>query len=1154
MSGNRKRPLQYSDTDNENETLRNDDATTGTTGSSTNGMHNNINHHEPVAINRRIISIERQQHYGQADTSNNNIQLSILWEKNDNDNFSVCTTAIISCLDKKHQAKINKEEDNKNIEKETSTTSSGRNDISDDVKNDPTDDDVDDDFSTVMIVLQGRGFIEVLPYAVSFSENVIPDVLDRNNTKNISLIYPKNKVSTSCFRFVDINGYRIPIILTPQFNDTKNDNTPNDVHQQTEELQLPNFTKHLYFESYRYGSWVTVLLPTNTSIRISSCCGYCQNENSIVQKNDMNIIASTNNKMNHNNNNNYKIQHQVQRDCTCTNLQPTFKIHCKNNTNYIESNNEIIMPDIISKPSSKTKTGSTNNIDYSYYGPSIPNTTTTDPSITVQTITGGATVRPTIYPSSWQDTCSLIVNEYCQTHYQSTSSNPTINGNHQIERTDGSTDMSPDSKRLSQYHFMSDQPFDDDDDHDKDGSSDETSLHDTIGNNINVKNGYQVLILGDRKQVGTSTVVRYCINRFLSAQNSDSTNDTTDVAVIVLDANPDRPEFFLSGIIGLTELKSTLVSMTKPTMTSIAQSSISTASPILFPTQRSVIYSTLAATRNNYNDDDDNYDEENNIRNETCQKTFKTTNTNNQRHETTIQSTSCIQNVKSYYFGSCNVTSNPQLYLQYFEDLVEVYYDKYVRNTEVTVNGDDDSDNSSCGTPPVSIKKHIVQVPPLIIHLGNWSNKDFGSEIVSTILSRIIHPNHIILVAADGKYNMKNEFHNSILSSIKNDDVGVVSCNTQTTITTNVHWCKAFYDVTKLESTNNNNNNFSHQNYPPVEETNGSTVRQMDYNHQGIYDEVDDDDDRCSNDGSIDDEEEAKTYQHSNTDYTNGTNNITSRNGPDMSWNTTNGVFYNNRNQWVWTVPAPIAPISASVHRAIPMVSYFSLIVGNDNNNKSGNRKVMNQTDTVDDNCNKLIADKLSSAIPYVVPYDLIDIRFTLSDTRQLDLVNDSSIFAALNGSIVALCITSNNNNDNDTNSTNNNNNNNALIPCIGIGIVRSVDEQRRLLYILTPCSLKQLHNVDVLMVSSTGDIVLPLNELVYQGPYASSFPYQSFATTTSNNKNNVNSDDDIMTTATGRKVNVSNHHNTNDITFQILGTEPMKSRNTIGRRSLMQN
>jgi hypothetical protein len=66
------------------------------------------------------------------------------------------------------------------------------------------------------------------------------------------------------------------------------------------------------------------------------------------------------------------------------------------------------------------------------------------------------------------------------------------------------------------------------------------------------------------------------------------------------------------------------------------------------------------------------------------------------------------------------------------------------------------------------------------------------------------------------------------------------------------------------------------------------------------------------------------------------------------------------------------------------------------------------------------------------------------------------------------------------------------LIRCIGIGIV---DENRLLLYISTLCSIDQLHDANVLIMSSTGDIELPINELKYQGPYESMFSYQPFAT-----------------------------------------------------------
>lgn len=151
------------------------------------------------------------------------------------------------------------------------------------------------------------------------------------------------------------------------------------------------------------------------------------------------------------------------------------------------------------------------------------------------------------------------------------------------------------------------------------------------------------------------------------------------------------------------------------------------------------------------------------------------------------------------------------------------------------------------------------------------------------------------------------------------------------------------------------------------------------------------------------------------------------------------------------------------------------------------------QVGWVDDEC--CLADYLASERPYCVPLEAVTCSFVTLD--QQDLGTEALLLQAMNGSIVGLCIGDANN-------------------CLGLGLVRSIDWQRRLLYILTPVQPDALPQVDALI---GGSIPLPLS-MVFRGVYAESFPYQS----------------------------MSQYSST------ALGTDPMKSRNNIGRKGNMAN
>jgi hypothetical protein len=86
------------------------------------------------------------------------------------------------------------------------------------------------------------------------------------------------------------------------------------------------------------------------------------------------------------------------------------------------------------------------------------------------------------------------------------------------------------------------------------------------------------------------------------------------------------------------------------------------------------------------------------------------------------------------------------------------------------------------------------------------------------------------------------------------------------------------------------------------------------------------------------------------------------------------------------------------------------------------------------------------------------------------------------------------------------------ILPYVGLGIIRSIDQVRRIFYVLTPVHPQLLSSVTSF---AGGSIGLPL-ECVYRGIYSDYFPYLSFGQA------------------------VANHG---------LGSEVMKSRNHSGRK-----
>ena len=152
------------------------------------------------------------------------------------------------------------------------------------------------------------------------------------------------------------------------------------------------------------------------------------------------------------------------------------------------------------------------------------------------------------------------------------------------------------------------------------------------------------------------------------------------------------------------------------------------------------------------------------------------------------------------------------------------------------------------------------------------------------------------------------------------------------------------------------------------------------------------------------------------------------------------------------------------------------------------------QTGWVDKHCT--LAQHLAQERPYCVPFESVRYWFIGSD-RQ-DLVKEHQVLQAMHGSIVALC-----------NSTQN---------CLGLGLVRAIDWKSRLFYVVTPANEGDLTSITNLV---GGNLPLPI-PFYFRGVYAESFPYLTMP---------------VVSDASSKVA---------------LGSEPMKSRNNIGRRSLV--
>lgn len=164
-------------------------------------------------------------------------------------------------------------------------------------------------------------------------------------------------------------------------------------------------------------------------------------------------------------------------------------------------------------------------------------------------------------------------------------------------------------------------------------------------------------------------------------------------------------------------------------------------------------------------------------------------------------------------------------------------------------------------------------------------------------------------------------------------------------------------------------------------------------------------------------------------------------------------------------------PVAASFARSLRICTYF--LGGFEKFLETG--ASFEKVGIVDED-NK-IALKLSSMTPFVVPFDCLDC-FVLDQDGRENIVAKDHLFDTFNASIVGLC-------DDGRNSAKA-----GMRKCFGLGIVRSIDMNQQVFYILSPAKLSYLQKRVTCIVK--GQIQLPV-EAVYCGGFSESFSNLSF-------------------------------------------------------------
>jgi len=148
-----------------------------------------------------------------------------------------------------------------------------------------------------------------------------------------------------------------------------------------------------------------------------------------------------------------------------------------------------------------------------------------------------------------------------------------------------------------------------------------------------------------------------------------------------------------------------------------------------------------------------------------------------------------------------------------------------------------------------------------------------------------------------------------------------------------------------------------------------------------------------------------------------------------------------------------------------------------------------------DAHCN--VASKLAAMKPYVVPFRSVYCSVpTLAEYQGRVEANDL-ILKSLNGAIVGLCHWSADPEKQVLGALDGCsvhaaplNLNTALLPCVGLGLIRGVDRSRQCFYVLTPIAPEQLRNRAPNVLVRAG-IQVPI-ECIFSGVHSEAFPYQS--------------------------------------------------------------
>ena len=198
---------------------------------------------------------------------------------------------------------------------------------------------------------------------------------------------------------------------------------------------------------------------------------------------------------------------------------------------------------------------------------------------------------------------------------------------------------------------------------------------------------------------------------------------------------------------------------------------------------------------------------------------------------------------------------------------------------------------------------------------------------------------------------------------------------------------------------------------------------------------------------------------------------------------------------------------TAADHRSHRICAYFLEGCRNMSNLKSG---ITGDNTPIEFHKEKGLVDpsniiglRLASMLPYAVPFHAIKLyppSGLLEESVEINMwgvradVACNDALDSLSGSIVGLCYESD---INDSSKIVNCNAGNGvpILPCAGLGILRSIDLSRRIFYVLTPIDPQLLSSVTSFV---GGNIGLPL-ECVYRGIYSDSFPYMSFGQAAAN-------------------------------------------------------